>query len=82
MTMQPKNDDWTGRLSEYLDGELTPDEQDAIERHLAGCDACTIYLEQMRQTIELSGALRTDDVSPEAEAALLEAFREWRVASG
>jgi hypothetical protein len=31
----------------------------------------------MRQTIELTGTLTPADVSPEAEAALLAAFRDW-----
>jgi hypothetical protein len=64
MTMQPRNDDWTGRLSEYLDGELTPDERDAIERHLAGCDACAATLEELRRVVE-----RARSLPPRAPAA-------------
>jgi anti-sigma factor RsiW len=69
-------------VTDYFEGRLPRGERRRFERHLAGCDACSIYLEQMRQTIELTGAVRTVDVSAEAEAALLEAFREWQVASG
>jgi hypothetical protein len=32
----------------------------------------------MRRTIELTGTLRVDDVPPEAEEALLRAFRDWK----
>ena len=39
----------------------------AFEAHLAGCDGCTEYLEQMRTTIRLVGTLTPDDLSPGAE---------------
>jgi hypothetical protein len=32
----------------------------------------------MRETIELTGSLTVADVSPQAEAALLAAFRDWK----
>ena len=62
--MHPRNDDWTGRLSEYLDGEITPDERDAIERHLAGCHACAATLEELRRVVE-----RARSLPPRAPAA-------------
>ena len=34
------NDPWTDRLSEYLDGELSPADTAELEKHLAGCTAC------------------------------------------
>jgi len=37
-----------------------------------------MYLIQMRQTIELTGRIRTQDLSPDAESALLQAFAGWR----
>jgi len=37
-----------------------------------------MYVEQMRRTIELTGTLRLEDVSREAEEALLGAFRDWK----
>ena len=36
-------------MTDHLEGAL-PD-GDRFERHLAGCDACTAYLEQMRAAI-------------------------------
>ncbi len=36
-----------------------------------------MYVEQMRRTIELTGTLRADDLSGEAEPALVRAFRDW-----
>jgi hypothetical protein len=57
MTLQSMNDDWTDRLSEYLDDELTPDERRAIERHLAGCEACAATLEELGRVVERARSL-------------------------
>ncbi|PYP99161.1 MAG: hypothetical protein DMD34_00150, partial [Gemmatimonadetes bacterium] len=38
-------DQWTDRLSEYLDGELAGSERTALEAHLASCGNCRATLE-------------------------------------
>jgi hypothetical protein len=48
-----------------------------VDVHLAGCEHCTAYLEQLRQTIRLTGRLRERDLAPELRAVLLAAFREF-----
>ena len=65
-------------VTAYLEGDLSSGERKRFDAHLAACDGCTAYVEQMRRTIELSGRLRTHDVSREAEEALLLAFRNWK----
>jgi anti-sigma factor RsiW len=65
-------------VTDYLEGALSPAELQRFERHTAGCVDCTRYLEQLRVTIRLTGALTPDDLAPEVERALLDAFREWR----
>jgi anti-sigma factor RsiW len=65
-------------ITDYLEGALDAADAARFEAHIGGCDGCTLYLEQMRQTIRLTGTLTLDDVSPVAEAALLDAFRGWR----
>ena len=42
------------------------------------CGNCQQYLGQMRTTIELTGELSPEALSPEAERTLLETFRSWR----
>jgi hypothetical protein len=41
------------------------------------CPPCQVYLDQMRQTIELLGHLPEDTISPETERVLLVALRNW-----
>ena len=64
-------------VTDYLEGRLPSAERKRVERPLRGCDGCTRYLEQLRVTIRLTGTLTPDDLSPEAESALLQAFRDW-----
>jgi anti-sigma factor RsiW len=64
-------------VTDYLEGALSPGDLQRFERHTAACADCTRYLEQLRRTIELTGTLTLDDISPEAESALLDAFRSW-----
>jgi anti-sigma factor RsiW len=64
-------------VTDYLEGALTEAELRRFEAHIAGCGGCTRYLEQLRATIRITGTITTDDLSPEAERALLEAFADW-----
>jgi anti-sigma factor RsiW len=47
------------RLSPYLDGELSSQEQDAVEHHLARCQDCRWNLRTLRQTVGLTNELPT-----------------------
>ena len=68
-------------VTDYLEGVLGPTDRARFEAHIAGCDGCTAYLEQLRQVVRVTGTLTAADVSPAAEEALLQAFRGWRGAS-
>jgi anti-sigma factor RsiW len=57
---------------------MAPQERLRVDEHLADCDGCTTYLEQIRTTIRLTGMLTEEQVSAEARTALLEAFRDVR----
>lgn len=50
-------DTWTARLSEYIDGELQPDECDALERHLVECDACRDAVASLRRVRMRAGSV-------------------------
>jgi hypothetical protein len=50
-------DQWTDRLSEYLDGELGAAERAALEGHLATCAGCGATLAELRRVVARAGAL-------------------------
>jgi anti-sigma factor RsiW len=64
-------------LTDYLEGLLTPAERANVDRHVAGCRDCTLYIEQMRLTITVSGLIRSEEIAPALRETLLSAFRDW-----
>jgi hypothetical protein len=59
------NDQWTDRLSEYVDGELANGERVALEAHLATCAACRGAVAELRQVVARARSL--EDRAPNAE---------------
>jgi anti-sigma factor RsiW len=64
-------------VTDYLEDALPPEERRRVEEHLAGCEGCTRYLAQMRETIRLTGMLTEEQIPEEQKAELLDAFRGW-----
>jgi anti-sigma factor RsiW len=64
--------------SGYIEGTLSRRDRRRYERHLAGCEHCTEYLAQMRETIRLTGRLVPDDLSPAMQAEFSRLYRRWR----
>src|SRR6516164_1130607 len=58
------HEEWTDKLSEYLDDELPAGERAALERHLAGCASCTAVLNDLNTVVARAGSLasRAPDV--------------------
>ena len=67
-------------VTAYLEDALGAADRERVEEHLVFCDGCSTYLEQMRETIALTGRIETGDVPPALQDMLLAAFREWRPA--
>jgi predicted anti-sigma-YlaC factor YlaD len=65
-------------VTEYFEGALPPTERARFELHLQGCTGCRNYLEQMCQTINLTGKLTEESLSPAAREELLDIFRNWK----
>jgi anti-sigma factor RsiW len=65
-------------VSDYLEGSLSKRQRARFEAHIAGCEHCHAYLDQMRLTIELSGRLDEDDLSDAMRSEFGEVFRRMR----
>lgn len=67
-------------VTRYDEDALAPADRAVFEAHLAACDACVLYYQQLRQTRTLARALddarAPDDapLDPAIERALLDAF--------
>lgn|SRR5574341_292745 len=58
-------DQWTHRLSEYLDDELSAAERRQMDEHLGTCGACQETLEQLRAVVARAASL--EDSGPERD---------------
>jgi anti-sigma factor RsiW len=65
-------------VTDYLEGVLPAAEREALEHHLRLCDPCVGYIEQMRETRRLTGALTVDDVPEAGVDDLMAAFRAFQ----
>lgn len=53
---------WINQLSDYLDGELLPDQRAVVEAHLRECVECARTAEELRRVVRRASAL--DDRRP------------------
>jgi hypothetical protein len=67
-------------VTDYLEDGMPLRDRERFEEHLAFCDGCSTYFEQMRATIAATGRLRVEDIPPQLQERLLAAFREWKPA--
>ena len=64
-------------VTAYLEDALGEADRERFEEHLAFCDGCANYLEQMRTTIRLTAG--AEIALPAAvEERFLDAFRGWQ----
>jgi anti-sigma factor RsiW len=64
-------------VTDYYEGALSDRDRRRFDEHILSCPPCRAHLDQMRETIQLLGTLREEDMPPEAERTLLQAFRDW-----
>lgn len=65
-------------MTDYLEGALSPRDRERFEEHIAGCDGCRAYLEQMRATRNAVSKLADEPIPERIQEQLLEAFRSWK----
>jgi anti-sigma factor RsiW len=64
-------------VTAYLEGALDPETRQRFVDHLAVCDGCDIYVDQMRRTIAEVGQVEPESLSDQTRERLLEAFRTF-----
>jgi len=69
-------------VTDYLEGTLSRRDRRRFEQHLAGCEHCTEYVAQMRETLRLTGRLVPEDLSPQMDSELSELYRRWLAGDG
>jgi predicted anti-sigma-YlaC factor YlaD len=65
-------------VTDYLEGSLDDRTRVRSEEHLALCDGCDRYLDQMRETLNMLGRIPEESLSEESRERLLAAFRDWK----
>jgi anti-sigma factor RsiW len=69
-------------VTDYLEGTLEPSERRRFEDHIAMCEGCAAYLDQMRRTIDVVGAITEQSIPGPARDELLAIFRDWNRSRG
>ena len=64
-------------VTDYLEDTLPTASRKRFDEHLVTCPYCTLYLDQMRQTVRTMGRMSEESIPPRALDALLEHFRRW-----
>jgi predicted anti-sigma-YlaC factor YlaD len=65
-------------VTDYLEEALLPQMEARFNRHLDTCPGCTIYVDQMRQTLHTLRWLAAEATSGEEQQELLQVFRNWQ----
>ena len=65
-------------VTDYLEGALDEDTVRRFEEHMDLCQGCETYLSQMKETASRLGDIHVESLSPETQATLLSAFRDFR----
>lgn len=57
-------------LSDFLDGELAPEQRLVVEQHLGQCPGCVVYVETYQLTIQMTRRLPGTPLPAELEVRL------------
>jgi predicted anti-sigma-YlaC factor YlaD len=65
-------------VTPYLENVMPPGERAVVEHHLASCDGCRTYVEQMQLTIRAIGHVPEEAITSHTREEVLTIFRAWR----
>ena len=70
--------DIVGLVTDYIEKALPAEERRRFEHHLTYCPGCVTYVDQIRETIRVTGRLpREEPLAPALRERLLSQFRFW-----
>ncbi|MDN5797249.1 MAG: zf-HC2 domain-containing protein [Intrasporangium sp.] len=64
-------------VTDYLEGALDAASAAEVQAHLALCEGCETYVQQMRDTAAALGGLDVDTLPGDVQEDLLAAFRAY-----
>jgi anti-sigma factor RsiW len=65
-------------VTPYLEDALPAEERALVDQHLASCDGCQAYVQQMRLTIRAIGHVSEEAITSKTREDVLAIFRKWR----
>ena len=68
--------DLLDKLSEYIDGELDPRLCQEIERHMADCHPCLLFVDSLKKTITLYKYATSEPLPKEVHIRLHEYLKK------
>jgi len=77
--MGKKCAEYIGELNDYLDGDVSPELCEEIEKHIGQCEKCRIMVDTLKQTVTLCREGQRENLPPALEEKLNNILREkWR----
>jgi anti-sigma factor RsiW len=64
-------------VTDYFEDHLSAEERARFDEHLAMCEHCVLYVEQLRVTIRTVARIEPEGISAGTRVTLLGVFREW-----
>lgn len=68
--------DYIQGLNEYLDGEVSPELCDEIEKHIGECENCRIMVDTLKQTVTLCREGKEEKLPVQLESKLKDILKE------
>lgn len=71
--------DFVEVVTDYLEGALSDVDRRRFEEHLAICERCVAYVEQIRVTIAVAGraGVQGEALPADLREGIRDAFRDW-----
>ena len=62
----------------YLEGTLSKREFRRLQAHLDVCEPCTVYLEQLRETLHIAKNIEPEPLPSHFKEDLANVFTQWK----